>query len=49
MAVEIRQLKDKGTGEVFVPVTHWDAVSGKPDIATQQDITDLLPLIYAGL
>ena len=37
MAVEIRQLKDKGTGTPFVPITHWDAVSGKPDMSTKAD------------
>jgi len=49
MATIVKQLKDKGTGTPFVPVTHWDAVSGKPNVATQQDLNDLLPLIYAGL
>jgi hypothetical protein len=49
MAVEIRQLKDKGTDEPFVPVTAWEAIGNKPDVATQQDLNDLLPLIYAGL
>jgi hypothetical protein len=49
MAVEIRQLKDKGTDEPFVPVTHWDAVSNKPDIATKSDVNSLLPLILAAL
>lgn len=37
MSVEIRQLKDEN-GQVFVPLTHWDAVSNKPDIALQSDI-----------
>lgn len=32
MPVEIRQLKDRETEEFFVPVTHWDAVSNKPNI-----------------
>lgn len=31
MPVKIKQLKEKGTGTPFVPVTHWDAISGKPD------------------
>lgn len=35
MAVKIKQLKDKGTGEIFVPVTHWDAVSNKPTIPSK--------------
>lgn len=37
MSVEIRQLKD-ANGYVFVPMTHWDAVSNKPDIALHSDI-----------
>lgn len=32
MSVELRQLKDAVTGQPFVPVTHWDAVSNKPNI-----------------
>ena len=32
MPVEIRQLKDRETEEFFVPVTHWDAVSTKPNV-----------------
>ena len=32
MSVELRQLKDAITKQPFVPVTHWDAVSNKPDI-----------------
>lgn len=32
MSVELRQLKDVVTGQPFVPVTHWDAVSNKPNI-----------------
>lgn len=35
MAVEIRQLKDKGTNTEFVPVTHWDAISNKPTIPSK--------------
>ena len=49
MAVEIRQLKDKGTDEPFVPVTTWEAIGNKPNVATQQDLDDLFPLIAAGL
>ena len=40
MSVEIRQLKDKGTGTPFVPITHWDAVGGKPNVATMSDVTN---------
>ena len=32
MSVELRQLKDAVTGLPFVPVTHWDAISNKPNI-----------------
>ena len=32
MSVELRQLKDAVTGLPFVPVTHWNAVSNKPNI-----------------
>ena len=38
MAVEVRQLKDRGTGESFVPLTHWDAVSNKPNLVLSSDI-----------
>lgn len=38
MSVEIRQLKDKNTNTVFVPVTHWDAVANKPDLANVSPI-----------
>lgn len=38
MPVEVRQLQDRGTGESFVPVTHWDAVSNKPDVALKSDL-----------
>ena len=38
MAVEIRQLKDKGTNEEFVPITHWNAVSNKPDLILKSDL-----------
>lgn len=46
MNVEVKQLKDTQTGEVFVPLTHWDAVANKPeDIAkesTSQEISNKL-------
>lgn len=32
MSVEVRQLTDRGTGESFVPITHWNAVSTKPNV-----------------
>ena len=32
MSIELRQLKDAVTGQPFVPVTHWDAISNKPNI-----------------
>lgn len=32
MSVELRQLKDAVTGQPFVPITHWDAISNKPNI-----------------
>lgn len=32
MSVELRQLKDAVTGLPFVPVTHWSAISNKPNI-----------------
>lgn len=39
MNVEIKQLKDTQTGEVFVPLTHWDAVANKPeDIAKESTL-----------
>lgn len=34
MSVEVRQLRDRETGNVFVPVTHWDAVANKPSFDT---------------
>lgn len=58
MAIEVRQLKDKGTGESFVPLTHWDAISNKPNVATQADLSTkadksevsaLFPLILGAL
>lgn len=39
MNVEVKQLKDTQTGEVFVPLTHWDAVANKPeDIAKESTL-----------
>ena len=39
MNVEVKQLKDTQTGEVFVPLTHWDAVANKPeDIAKESTV-----------
>lgn len=36
MNIEVKQLKDTQTGEVFVPLTHWDAIANKPeDIAKE--------------
>ena len=36
MNVEVKQLKDTQTGEVFVPLTHWDAVANKPEDIAQE-------------
>lgn len=41
MPTIVKQLKDKGTGTPFVPVTHWDAISNKPDIISESDINNL--------
>lgn len=41
MNIEVKQLKDTQTGEVFVPLTHWDAVANKPeDIAKESTVVD---------
>lgn len=42
MATIVKQLKDKGTGQPFVPVTHWDAISNKPDFVPFQNQTIIL-------
>lgn len=41
MTVIVKQLKDKGTGASFVPVTHWDAISNKPEFFSG-DYNDLI-------
>lgn len=41
MSVDVRQLKDKGTGESFVPITHWTAISNKPEFFSG-DYNDLI-------
>lgn len=39
MNIEVKQLKDTSTGEVFVPLTHWDAIANKPeDIAKESTL-----------
>lgn len=46
MNVEIKQLKDTQTGEVFVPLTHWDAVANKPEnIAKETTSQEILNVI----
>lgn len=32
MPTTVKQLKDKGTGTPFVPVTAWEAVTNKPQL-----------------
>jgi len=45
----IVQLQDEHTGNDIAPITHWDAISNKPDVATKSDVNSLLPLILAAL
>jgi len=43
MAVEIRQLKDKGTGTEFVPLTHWTAVGSRPNVVVNSPAGSVSP------
>ena len=37
----IVQLQDEKTGNNVAPITHWDAVSNKPDLVTRSELSDV--------